>query len=66
MYRGIIKTSMQPYLVSDPVVLEEVQLGLLHLLRLILHGHVLLDYLELLALPLLFLPHYIALLVLKS
>ena len=65
MYSGIIKTSMQPYLICDPVILEEVQFGLLHLLRLILHGHVLLDYLELLALPLQFLPHDIPLLVLK-
>jgi hypothetical protein len=47
------------------MILEEVQLGLFHLLRLILHGHVLLDYLELLSLPLKLLPHDVPLLVLK-
>jgi len=65
MYSSIVKTSMQSYLVCYPMILEEVQLGLFHLLRLILHGHVLLDYLELLSLPLKLLPHDVPLLVLK-
>ena len=32
MYSGIIKTSMQSYLICDPVIFEEVQLSFLHLL----------------------------------
>ena len=65
MYSGIVKTSMQSYLVRDPMILEEVQLGLFHLLRFVLHRQMLLDYLKLLALPLKLLPHDVPLLVFK-